>query len=49
MLENQVIPEFFGGLPWASDKDEVTSSNLVGPIEVDSADRLRITIAASAD
>jgi hypothetical protein len=32
MLENQAIPEIFRRLPWRSDKDEVTSSNLVGLI-----------------
>jgi hypothetical protein len=34
MPEYQAIPEFFSRLPWASDsdKDEVTSSNLVRPI-----------------
>jgi hypothetical protein len=40
MPENQAIPELFSRLPGASDKDEVTSSNLVGPIEVKSAECL---------
>jgi len=31
MLENQWSPELLGGFLERSDKDEVTSSNLVGP------------------